>query len=443
MNSETIAAIATAKGSSSVGIIRISGKASLDIAQTMTKKRLAARRATFCTFYGADGQAMDQGLTLFFSAPASFTGEDVAELHTHGGTVILASVLERVCALGARYARPGEFSERAFHNGKIDLVQAEAIADLIASTSRQAARSAMHSLQGRFSEQIEVLRQCLMRARACCEASLDFAAEADAADAGAPLLGLLEDCRRQLREVLARARRGRRLREGLQVVITGAPNAGKSTLLNTLCGEDRAIVAARPGTTRDVISVQLMLEGVCIEVADTAGLRDGGDEVEREGMRRSRRAAHGADILLYVTDATRDDPPRPEELPAGSLVWSIRNKIDLSTRPAAENETGCREIHLSAKTGQGLELLTGALLREAGMVPGEEDVILARQRHMQALESCQSELGRAAALLRRNGDPALYAEHLRLAQRNLDDITGATVPDDVLGEIFSQFCIGK
>ena len=440
--SETIAAVATARGPAGIGIIRVSGPECGAIAAGITQKVLSPRRATLCRFFAADGQALDQGLALLFTAPASFTGEDMLELHTHGGDVVLETVLERVCSLGARPARPGEFSERAFHNGKIDLVQAEAISDLIASTSRQAARGALRSLQGHFSAAVQALGQGLLQARACCEAGLDFADEADTAGADALLPAQLDDCLQGLDALLARAREGRRWQGCAQLVIAGPVNVGKSTLFNALCQEDRAIVSARPGTTRDVISCSLRLGGVAVEVADTAGLRTSPDTIEREGMRRTGQIAGQADLVLYLSEGEA-----PANVPDSwqAPVLLVRNKIDRSGQPAGRGRdaSGRPEIAISARTGQGLAQLTEAVLEALGRTGSGEDILLARQRHIQALQSCQAGLREARALVARRGDPALVAEQLRLAQGALDGITGATVPDDVLGEIFSRFCIGK
>lgn len=494
--SETIAAIATARGPAGIGVIRVSGPGCGAIAAGITQRTLAPRRATLCRFFAAEGHALDQGLALFFSAPASFTGEDMLELHAHGGELVLELVLERVCSLGARHARPGEFSERAFHNGKIDLVQAEAISDLIASTSRQAARGALRSLQGRFSAAVQDLGRRLMQARACCEAGLDFADETDAADVDALLPGQLDDCLQRLDALLARAREGRRWQGCAQLVIAGPVNAGKSTLFNALCQEERAIVSARPGTTRDVINCPVRLGGVAIEIADTAGLRaapdapdalgapaasgipaasnapaasdvpdasgapaapdapdtsgapaapdvsDAPDTIEREGMRRTGQMAGQADLVLWLSEGEA-----PASVPDAwhAPVLLVRNKIDRSGYPAGRGRDarGRPEIAVSARTGQGLAQLTEAILEALGRTGSGEDMLLARQRHIQALQSCRAGLREAGALLARRGDPALAAEQLRLAQGALDCITGATVPDDVLGEIFSRFCIGK
>jgi tRNA modification GTPase len=442
---DVIAAVATAQGRAGVGIVRISGKDLKPFATAILDELPAPRTAARSAFRGADGRPIDDGLALYFPAPASYTGEDVLELHGHGGPVVLQMLLRRCVELGARVAAPGEFTRRAFLNDKLDLAQAEAVADIIEAATETAARCALRSLRGEFSEVIRALVQQLIELRALVEATLDFPEEeidaADRLDAQARL----DRLRERLTRALEQGRRGSVLRSGLHVVLAGQPNVGKSSLLNKLAGEELAIVTEIPGTTRDTVRQTIQLEGVPMNVIDTAGLRDTADPVERLGISRAWDAIEKADVLLLIVDArageTNADRGIMERLPRRLSRIVVFNKIDLSGEAAVSKDAGAeRSVHLSAKTGEGIDLLRRALLDVAGWRSGEEDVFMARERHLSALERAATALERAGAAM---AQPELFAEELRLAQRELDAITGETTADDLLGEIFSRFCIGK
>nr|WP_253340206.1 tRNA uridine-5-carboxymethylaminomethyl(34) synthesis GTPase MnmE [Neisseria sp. HSC-16F19] len=452
--SPTIAAIATAPGRGGVGVIRLSGRDLLPLAQALSGgKTPTPRLALYTDFVGADGQAIDNGLMLYFAAPASFTGEDVLELQGHGGPVVMQMLLQRCLQLGARLAEPGEFTKRAFLNNKLDLAQAESVADLIDASSQTAARMAVRSLKGAFSQHIHTLVNELITLRMLVEATLDFPEEdidfLEAADAAGKLAAL----RRDLAQLLAQAGQGALLREGMHVVLVGAPNVGKSSLLNALAGEDVAIVTDIAGTTRDTVREQITLEGVPVHITDTAGLRHSDDVVEQIGMDRSRQAVQQADVALLLIDPQHglNEQTRNilDSLPGGLKVIEIHNKIDLSaqspSRTAAPAAQACyagaaEVIALSAKTGAGLELLRQALLEQIGWQGESEGLFLARRRHLAALEAAQTELAYAADT---GSAIELLAEHLRLAQGHLNEITGEFNADDLLGVIFSRFCIGK
>jgi tRNA modification GTPase len=443
---DTIAAIATASGAGGIGVIRISGPHARAIARALTGKNPKPRFVHFAAFRDANGGALDRGLALFFSAPRSFTGEDVLELHAHGSPVVLDLLLRRACALGARQARPGEFSERAFLNGKLDLAQAEAIADLIASGSEAAARAALRSLEGDFSRAVRVLLEALVRLRAWLEAALDFPEEEIDFLSAPQLTDELTALRTQTDDLLAAARRGVVLRDGLHVVIVGRPNAGKSSLLNALAQSERAIVTEIPGTTRDVLRESVNLDGIALTLVDTAGLRDSHDIVEREGMRRARAELERADVAILVTDSAHAeiDQALLVECAAGATRLIVHNKIDLVGEPARiERRDGARvHIWLCAQTGAGLDLLRAELRRLAGLGESTQGAFSARARHVHALEIVAQHLsGAAAQLATRVGE--LAAEELRQAQQALAEITGEFSSDDLLGQIFSTFCIGK
>jgi tRNA modification GTPase len=444
---ETIAAIATASGAGGIGVLRLSGPLSRPIAEIVTGRPQRPRRVALATFRDAGAEIIDRGLSLYFAAPHSYTGEDVVEFHAHGSPVVLDLLLRRAIELGARPARPGEFTERAFLNGKLDLVQAEAVADLIASGSAAAARAAQRSLEGEFSREVGRLLDALVRLRAWLEAALDFPEE-EIDFLSTPQLGAdLAPLRQQLDELLAATRRGVVLRDGLHVVIVGRPNAGKSSLLNALAQSERAIVTAIPGTTRDVLREAVSLEGIALTLVDTAGLRDSDDIVEREGIRRARAELAAADVAILVSESAGRDAdfellhgcaPR-----AAKLI--VHNKIDLSGEAARLERAGADEVHLylSAQRGYGVRLLRDELLRLAGGGDGAAGTFSARTRHVVALEAVANELAAAAQALHVDRAGELAAEHLRLAQRALGEITGEYRSDDLLGAIFSTFCIGK
>lgn len=448
-NPDTIVAIATPPGRGGVGVIRLSGMAAPVIAHKMVRKELWPRYAHFCKFLDRDGATIDEGLVIHFPAPGSYTGEDVVEFHAHGSRAILDMLLQRAVELGARLARPGEFTERAFHNNKIDLVQAEAIADLIESVSSQAARSAVRSLEGGFSRRINNLLDMIIDLRAQVEGALDFPEEDAGIPGGEGLAGRLNACRSELEKIFAVAKQGALLNEGIIAVIAGRPNVGKSTLLNVLAGREAAIVTAVPGTTRDLIEQDIVVGGIPLHVIDTAGLRTPGDEVEREGIRRALSAAETADILIMVNEYGQPLSAEERRLVDEALpirhVLLAHNKIDLYQAPPglAGRDQNPVEINLSAKTGAGVETLTGQLLDILGMKNINEDVFIARRRHLDALERTGLSLRAATDSLVRHEGMELLAEHLRFAQHALGEITGVYAADDLLGEIFSRFCLGK
>ena len=461
-SADPIVAIATAPGRGAVGIVRVSGRSLAPLIEAICGRQLRPREATYLPFRDGAGEAIDQGLALHFPAPHSFTGEDVLELQAHGGAIVLQLLLAR-CLEAAietlpgsdqprlahlRVAEPGEFSQRAFLNGKVDLAQAEAIADLIDASTEAAARSAGRSLAGAFSREIHGLRDALIHLRMLVEATLDFPEEEIDFLQKADAAGQLAALQARLREVRQRARQGALLREGIKVVIAGQPNAGKSSLLNALAGAELAIVSAVPGTTRDVVAQTIQIEGVPLHVADTAGLRDSGDEVERIGIERAWRQIGAADAVLFLHDLTRCDDPAyraadaaiQSKLPPGAPVVDVWNKQDAAQAPP-QGDDG---LLLSAKTGFGIEALRRRLLELAGWQAAPDGVYLARTRHLEALRRVGDHLDMAETLLASNA-PALdlLAEELRLAQNALNEITGEFGADDLLGVIFSRFCIGK
>ena len=442
----TIAAVATPRGEGGVGVIRVSGTRSASIARTLLGRDPVPRHAYYCTFADADGAPIDRGLLLFFKAPRSYTGEDVLELQTHGSPVVLRLLVARLVELGARHARPGEFSERAFLNGKLDLAQAEAVADLIASSSETAARAALRSLEGEFSRRVRALTEAVVRLRVWIEAAIDFPEEEIDFLSAPELRADLAAVRTDLATLLDGARRGVRLADGLHVVIVGRPNAGKSSLLNALAASERAIVTEIPGTTRDLVRETVEIDGVALTLVDTAGLRESPDVVEREGIRRARAELERADVALLVTDADNDaegDAALLAGLPAGTRRIVAHNKIDLVDR-APHRERRSEDVHLwlSAKTGAGLEALH-AELRSLAAGEDSDGAWTARARHVAALERAKTHLAAAeSALIERNAGE-LAAEELREMQHALGEITGEFTTDDLLGAIFSAFCIGK
>jgi len=444
---DTIAAIATPPGRGGIGIVRVSGPNAAGIAYELTGYAPRPRRAHLRTFRDEEGNALDAGLVLYFQGPDSFTGEDVLELQGHGGAVVMDMLLRRVLELGARLARPGEFSERAFLNDKLDLAQAEAIADLIDSGSEQAARAALRSLSGEFSSRVEMLVEHLTVLRAYVEAAIDFPdEEVDFLTDGA-VAGRLAAIRNDFEDLADAAKQGSLMREGLTVVIAGRPNAGKSSLLNRLAGHDAAIVTDIPGTTRDLLRERIDIDGLPLHLTDTAGLRESGDAVEQEGVRRAWNEMEKADRVLLVVDSslglTAEDQDILERLPRALKATVIYNKIDLTAqRPAEDELDGVASVWLSARTGQGMELLRAHLKRVAGYQQTGEDGFSARRRHLDAMRRAREHLDEAARHVEmRAGE--LLAEELRLAQLCLNEITGEFTSDDLLGKIFSSFCIGK
>lgn len=448
---QPIAAIATAPGRGAVGIVRVSARSVQPIVEALCGRQLKPREATYLPFRAADGSAIDQGLAIHFPAPHSYTGEDVLELQAHGGPVVLQLLLARCLEAGAgmalRVAEPGEFTQRAFLNGKLDLAQAEAIADLIDASTEAAARSATRSLAGEFSREIAGLKEALVHLRMLVEATLDFPEEEIDFLQKADAQGQLERLQEHLARVMQRAHQGALLREGIDVVIAGQPNAGKSSLLNALAGAELAIVTPIAGTTRDVVRQTIQIEGVPLHVVDTAGLREGADTVEQIGIERAWGQIEKADAVLFLHDLTRARMPDyraadeaiAARLPEGVPVIDVWNKSDVV--PA---EAGTRGIHLSAKTGAGLDALRRKLLEIAGWQAAPEGVFIARERHLHALRRVDAHLMEAAGLIAQQAQALdLLAEELRLAQNALSEITGEFSADDLLGVIFSRFCIGK
>jgi len=442
---DTIAAIATAPGSGGIGVVRVSGPASQDIAHGVLGICPSPRRAAYLPFRDADDSLIDCGIAIYYPAPHSYTGEDVLELQAHGGAVLMQLLLARCIALGARQAQPGEFTRRAYLNDKLDLAQAEAVADVIEAATVEAARSAARSLSGEFSQHIHQLRDRLIDLRMYVEACLDFPEdEIDFISQGKVaerLVGITID----LQVVFSGARQGNLLREGMQVVMVGQPNVGKSSLMNQLAGEEIAIVTPVAGTTRDTIKSMIQINGVPLHVIDTAGLRETTDEVEQHGIDRTWRALENAHAALLLVDTAHGITTAEKSIlarlrPNLPKVW-VHNKIDLvNESPKREEHAGEAHISLSAKTGAGLPLLRTELLKIVGWQPGGEGIFMARARHLTALRAVEASLSRAAERL---DQPELLAEELRLAQESLNTITGEFTPDDLLGEIFSRFCIGK
>lgn len=443
-NNDTIAAVATPPGRGGVGIVRLSGKKAAGIAEALAGPMPEPRHAAWRRFRDGDDNVIDEGLLLFFPGPRSFTGEDVVEFQGHGGPVVLDVLLQALLAQGARVARAGEFSERAFLNDRMDLTQAEAVADLIDAGSAQAARAALRSLHGEFSARIHELVDGLINARMHVEAAIDFPEEEVDFLSDNALRERLARLRQQFEQLTATARQGRLLHDGLTVVIAGPPNAGKSSLLNALAGTDAAIVTDIPGTTRDVLRERIQLDGMPLHIIDTAGLRDSADIVEAEGIRRARREFERADLLLLLSDAQEEKSFVPEDLPNGLRITHIRNKIDLSGDAAGIEATkGATTIALSVKTGAGMEALRDHLKDVAGYQAQGSDIFIARRRHLDALARARERLETGLHALESEQAGELLAEELRLAQQHLNEITGEFGSDELLGKIFSSFCIGK
>lgn len=435
----TIAAIATPGGYGGVGIVRVSGPDVKKIAQQILNKKIRPRYALYSSFFDKNKNIIDTGIALYFPAPHSFTGEEVLELQGHGGPVVLGLLLKRVIELGAHYAKPGEFSERAFLNDKIDLVQAEAIADLISASSEQAAQAAQRSLQGQFSKKITALNEKIIYLRMYVEAAIDFPEEEiDFLNDGnvKEQLGIiLKECS----TILTKAQQGVILQEGIHVVLAGEPNAGKSSLLNALAQKDAAIVTDIPGTTRDVLREKINMQGVPIHIIDTAGLRQAGDVIEQEGIKRAQQEINKADIVLWVIDSCKKNPALSfNEIPKGKIL-RVYNKIDLSKISSDDPDA----VYICAKTGAGLELLAEKIFDKIGIKKINSDQISARSRHLDILQRTLDLLNQGLFVLESSRAGELLAEHLRQAHDLLGEITGTFTADDLLGEIFSKFCIGK
>ncbi|MEJ2576095.1 MAG: tRNA uridine-5-carboxymethylaminomethyl(34) synthesis GTPase MnmE [Gammaproteobacteria bacterium] len=444
---DTIAAVATPPGRGGVAIVRCSGPSVQQIAAGLLGGLPEPRRAVLRRFDDAQGEAIDRGIALYFPGPGSFTGEDVLELHGHGGPVVVDMLLERVLELGARVARPGEFSERAFLNDKLDLAQAEAIADLIDSETRAAARLATRTLEGEFSRRIDALQEQVTGLRMYVEAAIDFPEEDIDFLADGIVSERLLSIIRSVESVFQSAKVGRALRDGMTLVIAGRPNAGKSSLLNALAGYGAAIVTEVPGTTRDVLREHVQIDGMPLHLVDTAGLRETTDRVEREGVARARAELQRADRVLWVFDGAADPEHRqfsPEQLPPGVPVTFVRNKADLTATPVGLRQTPAgAEIALSAATGDGIDVLRDHLRACMGYQGGTEGEFIARRRHLLALQRVLAHLAQGRVALEEQAAGEILAEELRLAQTALSDITGAFTADDLLGEIFAGFCIGK
>ncbi len=445
---DTIAAIATPAGRGGIGVVRLSGPRVSAIAQEILGELPTPRRAALRIFRDANGEMLDGGLALYFPAPTSFTGEDVLELHGHGGPIVMDMILARTLELGARAAAPGEFSQRAFLNDKLDLSQAEAIADLIDSGSTEAARAALRSLQGEFSVAVHSLTDAVSETRMHVEAAIDFPEEEVDFLADRVLRDRIVNAIDLCAQITAKARQGALLREGMTIVIAGRPNAGKSSLLNNLAGYDAAIVTDIPGTTRDVLRERIHIDGMPLHVADTAGLREEADIVETEGIRRARQEMTRADRILYVIDATRmlDGESMQAEiasLPRDTPVTLVINKIDAVGARARYEQSSPPRIHLSATTGEGVDLLREHLKECIGFHGADAGTISARRRHLDALARADAHLHEAERQLTECRAGELMAEELRQAQQSLAEITGEFTSDDLLGRIFASFCIGK
>lgn len=443
---DTIAAVATPSGRGGIGVIRASGPAVENLLEPLLGKRLRPREAVFTPFLDSDGQRIDQGIAVYFPGPRSFTGESILELHGHGNPVLLDLILARLFQLGCRPARPGEFTQRAFLNNKIDLAQAEAVADLINAETLRGVRAASRSLDGEFSKRINTLVESCIQLRLFVEAAIDFTDEDIDFLSEAGLEGQMKGLQTSLQSVLEASRQGALLREGMTLVLAGKPNAGKSSLLNLLSGRDSAIVTPIAGTTRDTLREHVELDGIPLHVIDTAGLRiDTDDPIEKEGIRRARAAFESSDQILIILDDRypEDLIEIAQGLPKGRPYLIVRNKIDLSGNPPGVKETseGC-EIRISLKTGEGVETLKKKLLASTEAGEASSDHFMARRRHLDALERAAMEIRQGLVALHANRSEIL-AEHLRNAQASLSEITGEFTSDDLLGRIFSSFCIGK
>ncbi len=444
---DTIVAAATPPGIGGIGIVRMSGPDVPDLARSLLGHLPQARVATVAEFRDAMGQAVDTGLALYFPEPESFTGEAVLELHGHGGPVVMALLIETAISLGARQAEPGEFSKRAFLNDKIDLAQAEAIADLIDSGTSQAARAALRSLSGAFSAAVDALQEQLIKLRLHVEAALDFPEEEIDFLSDDQLRARIDESDAAFKALKEEVRAGRVLRDGYRVIIVGQPNAGKSSLLNLLSGQDAAIVTEVAGTTRDILREQIEIDGLLVELIDTAGLRDNPDQIEAEGIRRAREAIRNADAILWIQDARRDDEASldamSEEPPVNVPLIAVRNKIDLTGEAPGLHNDLPEVVNISAKTGAGIDSLREQIRKLAGHEDLGEGAFTARRRHIDALARADDHFQTGCKALEDAKAGELLAEELRLAHEALGEITGAFTSDDLLGKIFSEFCIGK
>lgn len=455
---DTIAAIATASGKGGIGIIRISGARAKQIGEHLTRIDLQSRHAHYCDFSDRNDKIIDQGIALYFPNPHSFTGEDVVELHAHGSQILLDELLTECIFHGARLARPGEFSERAFLNDKIDLVQAEAIADIIESASTTASHSALKTLRGEFSEKINQLVEDITRLRVYVEAAIDFPEEEIDFISDPKVSTSLDELIKNVRSIQTSANRGSLINRGLNVIILGKPNAGKSSLLNALAGSDQAIVTSQPGTTRDVLRENIEIDGLPLKIIDTAGLRESADEIEKEGIKRAADETAFADIVLYLQDSSdsKNDLSLGKkeilqklsayniEIPENALLTTVNNKIDLTEKNPSINTTNDHTIiALSAKNQLGLDLLTAHIKEYFGLNTTTENNFTARRRHLDCIERALDSLLAGSKQLESHQAGELLAEDLRQAQNALGEITGKMIADDLLGEIFSSFCIGK
>ncbi len=451
---DTIAAIATPPGRGGVGIVRLSGVDAPTIAKQLLGKGsrshdLGIREARLSSFLDEDGAPIDSGILIYYPQPASYTGEHVVELQGHGGRMVMSMLLDRVIALGARQARPGEFTERAFINNKIDLVQAEAVAGLIDSVSSQAARSAVRSLEGEFSNNINGLLQRLVNLRMFVESVLDFPEEDIEFIQGAEVKEKLSVCVEEIGNIFKGAQQGAMLGEGMRLAVVGRPNVGKSSLLNHLAGREAAIVSKTPGTTRDIIEEKILIEGAPLNILDTAGIRESKNDIEEEGIRRALNTVSHADIILLLVEYDKDIGGQEQRVldvcPDNARIVVVRNKIDLADnkQELLDKNRGETEVFLSAKTGEGVEVLILYLKTIMGLSSSNEDVCMARTRHLNALSETEGFLSRGLQQLENKNTLELLAEDLRLAQKSLGTVTGSFVTDDLLGEIFSKFCVGK